>query len=82
MHPKERSIIAEAYSDTRHVTLFRCYRNFTHWYEIERFSMRSHDNLKDSFTSTREYYDVDQAFDSFDQDIKLFNLTILEKREA
>lgn len=79
---KERSIVSEAYNDTRHVTLFRCYRNFTHWYEIERFILKSPNSLKDSYTSTREYHDADSAFNSFEQDITFHNLIVLEKREA
>jgi hypothetical protein len=79
---KERSIVCEAYNDLRHVTLFRCYRNFQHWYEMEVFITKASSSLKDSYTYSREYHCVDEAFSKFDREVKTHTLTILDKQGA
>lgn len=79
---KERYIANEAYSESKHVTLFRCHRNFSTWYEIEIFTMGPGNKVEGSYTSCREYPEVDSAFDKFDSLVKSLKLTILEQKEA
>jgi hypothetical protein len=79
---KERSVACEAFSDTVQVTLFRCYRNFQTWYELEIFKMSAAGKLEGSKTICKEFSTVDKAFDSFDWYVTKHELKILETKGA
>lgn len=74
----ERTLVIEAYNESKSVAMFRVYRNFQTWYVL------SFDFWRDGklINREKEYYDLELAFDCFDAHVQAQKMTVVENKKA